>query len=200
MIRMEQQHNRQQERRLRQLRDVSAKRPTDGQALLWSDSEGKWVPEDIELDIDPDQFAPSLHASQHFTGGDDEITPADIGASPADHSHIIESVSDSASGVEITTTSGTTDVASVSLSPGTWFIIYSSHVRHSGNDTPITTRLRDGGTTIKTNSINTQGNADSHITKFVIRTISSTSSIGVSLQTLTGTGSGGADIAAFRLA
>lgn len=82
---MEQRRN--QERRLRQLHDVSGQRPEDGQVLLWDAGVGKWVPGDVSSDIDPDDFAPALHASQHFTGGDDEITPADIGASPDTHDH-----------------------------------------------------------------------------------------------------------------
>lgn len=78
---------RQQERRLRQLHDVSGQRPEDGQVLMWDASTGKWIPGDVSSDIDPDDFAPALHASQHFTGGDDEITPADIGAATSDHNH-----------------------------------------------------------------------------------------------------------------
>jgi hypothetical protein len=55
-----------------------------GSLLTWSAISGK-----------PSTFTPSAHASTHATGGGDPITPADIGAAAASHTHTATQISDS---------------------------------------------------------------------------------------------------------
>lgn len=87
--------------RLRQLWDVSSLRPNDGDVLIFTQSSGKWVPasgdfapanhnHDVRYytrDEINSSFAPRSHAHMHKTGGSDALTPADIGAAPASHTH-----------------------------------------------------------------------------------------------------------------
>lgn len=47
-----------------------------GSEVDWSEITGK-----------PETYSPSLHAATHASGGSDPVTPASIGAAPADHSH-----------------------------------------------------------------------------------------------------------------
>lgn len=47
-----------------------------GSGVDWSEITGK-----------PESYPPSLHAATHASGGSDPITPASIGAAPADHTH-----------------------------------------------------------------------------------------------------------------
>lgn len=53
---VDQRQDRRKNTRLRQLYDVSAQRPEDGQVLTWDSADGHWEPADVEIPEIPEPF------------------------------------------------------------------------------------------------------------------------------------------------